>query len=206
MKKNRENLKQDILLAAKSLFQNKGYQKTTMRSVAAKVGISATTIYLHYKDKADIMHALHQEGFKILSQQFLTLRYVENPFERLKAMGRVYISFALENRDFYEIMFIMKEPLAHLQQEKTPDSDWEEGLASYQFLLNVVEECQEKGYFKGYPVNNLALMVWANMHGLCALKNNGHLDLVADKIDQDIDVSGVMQQSFDLYTKMLEKL
>ncbi|HLS29674.1 MAG TPA: TetR/AcrR family transcriptional regulator [Flavobacteriaceae bacterium] len=206
MKKNRENLKQDILLAAKSLFQNKGYQKTTMRNIALEVGISATTIYLYYKDKADIMHALHQEGFKILSQQFLTLRYVENPFERLKAMGRVYISFALENRDFYEIMFIMKEPLAHLQQEDTPDSDWEEGLASYEFLLDVVEECQQNGYFQGYNIKNLALMIWANMHGLCALKNNGHLDLVASKVDQDIDVSMVMQQSFDLYTKMIEKL
>lgn len=206
MKKNRENLKQDILLAAKSLFQNKGYQKTTMRNIALEVGISATTIYLYYKDKADIMHALHQEGFKILSQQFLTLKYVENPFERLKAMGRVYISFAIENRDYYEIMFIMKEPLEHLHQKETPDSDWEEGLASYQFLLNVVEECQQKGYFKGYDIKNLALMVWANMHGLCALKNNGHLDLVAAKVDRDIDVSVVMQQSFDLYTKMIEKL
>jgi len=206
MKKNRENLKQDILLAAKSLFQNKGYQKTTMRNIALEVGISATTIYLYYKDKANIMHALHQEGFKILSQQFLTLRYVENPFERLKAMGRVYISFALENRDFYEIMFIMKEPLAHLQQEDTPDSDWEEGLASYEFLLDVVEECQQNGYFQGYNIKNLALMIWANMHGLCALKNNGHLDLVASKVDRDIDVSMVMQQSFDLYTKMIEKL
>lgn len=206
MRKNRENLKEEILLAAKSLFLNKGYQKTTMRNIGSKVGISATAIYLYYEDKADIIHALHQEGFKILSQQFLTLKYVEDPFERLKAMGRVYISFALENRDFYEIMFIMKEPLEHLKNQDIPDSDWEEGMASYQFLLNVVEECQQNGYFKDYNINNLALMIWANMHGLCALKNNGHLDLIAAKVDKNIDVAVVMQQSFDLYAKMIEKL
>ena len=109
--KHKEELKLKILDSAKSLFLKQGYEATSLRKIAEQVEISPTTIYLYYKDKSDIIYALHQEGFKLLGAQFLVLQQVEDPFERLKAMGRIYMSFALENPDFYELMFIMKEPL-----------------------------------------------------------------------------------------------
>lgn len=109
-RKHKGDLRDEILSAAKKLFLAHGYLNTSMRKIAAKVGISPTTIYLYYRDKADVIHALHQEGFKILAEQFKILENVEHPFERLKAMGRCYINFALGNRDFYELMFIMQEP------------------------------------------------------------------------------------------------
>lgn len=206
MKKNRENLKQEILDAAKILFLEKGYEKTTLRKIASEVDISATAIYLHYKDKADIMHALHKEGFKLLTAQFETLRHVENPFERLKAMGRVYLNFAINNRDFYEIMFIMKEPLEHLRAKPKEEIKWTEGENAYQSLLTVVEECQKNDYFREYDAKLLSLMVWSNLHGLCALKNNGHLEFISEKIYDKVEVSKVIQSSFNLYVEMLEKL
>lgn len=204
--KTHEDLGKEILQAAKRLFLEQGYAKTSMRRIAADVGVSATSIYLYYKDKADIMHALHQEGFKILNREFKTLQLVEHPFERLKAMGRGYINFALENRGFYEIMFIMKEPLKHLEGEGDLDPGWEEGQSAFQALQNVISDCQEYGYFKGYNRDELALILWGNMHGLCALKNNGHLDLLVDKMGGAIEISEIMQNSFSLYTKMIENL
>lgn len=206
MRRPRENLRDAILEAAKKLFLRHGYENSSMRKIAKEVDISATTIYLYYQDKADIMHALHQEGFKLLSAQFKTLLQVEHPFERLKAMGRVYINFALENRDFYEIMFIMKEPLQHLESAEECDPGWEEGDAAFQALLTVVQACQDQGYFKGYDLYNLALLIWANMHGLCALKNNGHLALLMRKLDEKAVVSQVMQESFDMYAQMIERI
>ncbi|MEJ0102030.1 MAG: helix-turn-helix domain-containing protein [Bacteroidota bacterium] len=110
--KHKVDLKQSILAAAKKLFLEDGYEATSIRKIAAEIEFSPTTIYLYYKDKNEIAHALHEEGFKILSERFTVLAQVEHPFERLKAMGRIYMQFALENIDFYEIMFIMKEPLA----------------------------------------------------------------------------------------------
>lgn len=202
--KSQENLKDEILQAAKKLFLEVGYAKTSMRRIASDVGVSATALYLYYKNKADIMHALHQEGFKILNQEFKILRLVENPLERLKAMGRGYIAFALENPDFYEIMFIMKEPLKHIERDGG-DSEWE-GLTAFNALRNVISNCQDHGYFKGYNRDELALMVWGDMHGLCALQNNGHLGMLVERMDEKIELSEVMQSSFKLYTKMIENL
>jgi len=204
-KKHFENLKHAILDAAKTLFLMEGYKNTSMRKIAAEVGISPTTIYLYYKDKAEIMHALHQEGFKLLTGQFKTLQYVQDPFERLKAMGRCYINFSLENHGFYEIMFVMKEPLEHLNN--TPECDgWEEGEAAFQALLSAVGACQEAGYFKDIELHELALLLWSNLHGLCSLKSSGHLDLLTKKINEQADVSKILQESFELYASMIEKI
>src|SRR5690606_17197717 len=102
--RHRENLKVQILEAAKKLFVKDGYQATSIRKIAAEIEFSPTTIYLYYKDKSDIAYALHQEGFSLLRERFVALEFVEQPFERLRAMGRAYIQFALDHPDFYELM------------------------------------------------------------------------------------------------------
>lgn len=207
-RKHREHLALDILSAAKMLFLERGYVNTSLRKIAAEVGISPTTIYLYYKDKADVVHALHQEGFKILSEQFKTLENVSDPFERLKAMGRCYINFAFENRDFYEIMFIMQEPLSHIGVRNSKEGGlvWEEGEEAYDALLSVVAACQEAGYFKGYKISRMALLLWVNLHGMCALKNNGHLDLLAQSMEGEPSVSDLIYNTFELYIQIIQKV
>src|SRR5690606_20281741 len=106
--RHKENLKAQILEAAKKLFVKDGYEATSIRRIAAEIEFSPTTIYLYYKDKSDIAYALHQEGFLLLRERFGALEFVENPFERLKAMGRAYIQFAVDHPDFYELMFVMR--------------------------------------------------------------------------------------------------
>src|SRR5690606_4539298 len=125
--RHKEDLKLRILDAAKMLFMKFGYEATSIRKIAAEIEFSPTTIYLYYKDKNDILYALHQEGFKMLGNHFYALSNVEHPFERLKAMGRIYLKFALEHSDFYELMFIMKEPLQFLNSSCSHE-DWTEGL------------------------------------------------------------------------------
>lgn len=210
--KRKEISREGILKAAKELFLKNGYEATSIRNIAAAVGISPTTIYLYYKDKAEIMHALHQEGFKLLSAKFSALYHVGDPFERLKAMGRCYIDFAIKNHDFYEIMFVMKEPLEHLEQAKgkkkgSADPCWEEGDAAFQSLISTVADCQQNGYFNGYDTHVLALLIWSNMHGLCVLKNDGRLDMLSRKtIGEEADGTQVLQHSFEIYTHMLRKI
>lgn len=47
-----------ILGAAKQEFMAKGYEKASMRTIAGNVGISATALYRHFKDKEDIFRVL----------------------------------------------------------------------------------------------------------------------------------------------------
>ncbi len=205
-KRKERDLAAEILNAARSLFVKEGYENTSMRKIAARVGISPTTIYLYYKDKAEIMHTIHQIGFRMLAYDFKTLSHVKDPFERLKAMGRCYIAFALEKPDFYEIMFILEEPLKHILNISREDPRWQEGEEAFNTLVEVVKACQMNGYFQGYDLDVLAVMIWANMHGLCALNVYGHLNLAVEKLEDDIDVEELIRRSFDMYANMLENI
>src|SRR5687768_14798661 len=95
--RQKEELKAKILQAAKALFMEKGFEETSIRNIAEKIEYSPTTLYLYFKDKDEIFHALHTEGFTLLNQYFRPLIHVSDPFERLKAINKAYINFAKEN-------------------------------------------------------------------------------------------------------------
>ncbi|WP_443944476.1 TetR/AcrR family transcriptional regulator [Pedobacter sp. AW1-32] len=203
--KHKEDLRQRILDAAKDLFLKDGYDATSIRKIAEKIEFSPTTIYLYYKDKADIMYALHQEGFKVLASQFSVLRYVSDPFERLKAMGRVYMGFAIENPDFYELMFIMKEPIEFIKTH-CGDMEWLEGDEAFAALTKTVDDCKTAGYFLKFDTTTFALNVWSLMHGLCSLKLQGHLDHMASTKLTQLEEGDWLEQTFIGFIAMLNSL
>lgn len=202
--KHKEDLRKKILEVAKALFLKHGYDAVSIRKIAEKIAISPTTIYLYYKDKGDVIYALHQEGFKMLSAQFTVLRSVEEPFERLKAMGRSYIRFALENPDFYELMFIMRDPINFI--DKHCSKEWEEGGQAFESLLNTVEDCKSHGYFAQVDLHHMALYIWSTIHGMCSLKLQGHLDHVVKTNFPEAEKDLALEDAFDTLVLILKSL
>lgn len=199
-----ESVRLRILEAAKDLFLKHGFEATSIRKIAAEINLSPTTIYLYYKDKGDIAYTLHKEGFKLLGQQFVVLQHVSSGFERLKAMGKVYLNFAMQNTDFYQLMFIMKEPMDFIADKAT--CEWEEGELAFGALQQTVLDCKSEGYFKGLNENNVALNVWALVHGLCSLKLQGHLDHVAGAHLHVAQDSDLLEEAFETFVMMLDKM
>lgn len=166
-RKQREKLEMRrlILDAAKDIFLEKGFHNTSIRNIAEKIEYSPGTIYLYYKDKDDIFHALHEEGFGKMLGMMQPLLHVADPMERLIAMGKVYMEFALKNKELYDLMFIMEAPInAELNREK-----WEMGDRTLNFLKEVLTDCQQKGHFKDMNIDYLSFMIWSSLHGMCAL-------------------------------------
>lgn len=205
--KNREMLRGQILQVAKRLFLAHGYEATSMRKIASEMGFSPTAIYLYYEDKATIAYALQEEGFKQLRLQFSGLTYVDHPFERFKAMGRAYLSFAIHNPDFYELMFVMKQPMEYLRtvQQDGADGGWSEGAATFTMLMEAVTACQEIGYFRGYDAEAFAFMVWSTMHGLCTLNLHGHFSHCVRQHSSE-DEARLLDQVMETFIKVLSDL
>lgn len=199
-----EDIRLRILEAAKKLFLKEGYEATSIRKIAAEIKLSPTTIYLYYKDKSDIAYTLHKEGFKVLGERFLVLQHVESGFERLKAMGRIYINFAIQNTDFYQLMFIMKEPMEFISDKDF--CEWEEGEFAFGALQQTVLDCKLEGYFKDLNENNVALNIWALVHGLCSLKLQGHLDHVASAHLHVPEDRNILDEAFETFVLMLDKM
>lgn len=202
--KRKEDVRTLILNAAKKLFVEEGYQSASIRKIASEIGYSPTTIYLYYKDKSDIVHALHKEGFALLRTLFSSIELVEHPFERLKATGRTYLKFAKEYPDFYEVMFIMKEPMDYLESEHE-DVCWEEGKQVFSLLIQTVLDCQATGYFPNTDPNHVALQAWSMVHGLCSLYITTHLQKVGEDKLSESNADVLVEGTFTTYINLMEQ-
>lgn len=54
-------MKRKIINAAIEIIEQEGYEKLSIRKIAAKIEYSPTTIYLYYKDKAEIITDMSDE-------------------------------------------------------------------------------------------------------------------------------------------------
>lgn len=165
--KEKEELKELILNAAKNLFVEKGLEHTTIRNIADATQYSVGTIYVYYKDKNAIFYDLHSKGFQELGGAMQVLMSVSHPMERLKALGRTYIKFAVEHSDMYDLVFNMKAPMEFFLNEDL--EIWHQGKATFNMLRTTVQECLDHGYFKGHYLDPLSFMIWGCVHGMCSL-------------------------------------
>lgn len=66
-------LRQEILDAASELFVKEGFEHVSMRRIAEKIEYSPTTIYLYFKDKAELLEEVCQETFTRLAHRLTTI-------------------------------------------------------------------------------------------------------------------------------------
>lgn len=196
--REKEEMRQLILDAARSIFLEKGYDQASIRNIAERIEYSPGTIYLYFKEKDEIFHALHEEGFRRFLMQMQPLQHVADPFERLKAMGRVYMEFARNNKDFYDLMFIMQAPMKVEEKE-----EWIMGKHALGHLKQVIADCQATGRFAGKDVNFLSFSIWSAMHGMCALYCRDRCNAYHY---ENIDSATLMEKGFEYYVDMLSKL
>ena len=186
--REKEELREQILKAAKRLFIERGFEKTSIRNIADEIEYSPGIIYHYFQDRNEIFHALHEEGFQELRKRLEILAAVEDPMSRIKAMGKIYIQFALENTDMYDLMFIIEAPIDFI--EKRDDICWTEGDTTFNFLRSTIQQCMQQGHFKGHNLEALSFMIWSTVHGMVSLKIRKRVNILdAGEVDQIIENS-----------------
>ena len=168
-RKEREKveMKRQILDAARSLFLEQGFEKTSIRNIAEVIEYSAGTIYLYFKDKNEILFALHVEAFGTLMQAMqIGIMNETEPFERLVSLGKHYLKYAFENPELYDLMFVMTAPMETLECR---DEIWCDGERAFDVLKLVIGECMNAGYFVGEDNETISVMMWSLVHGLATL-------------------------------------
>ncbi len=193
--REREEMRKLILDGAQKLFLANGFEKVSIRNIADEIEYSPATIYLYYKDKNELLFALHQRGFVKMIQEFLPLANITHPFEKLVEMGRSYIRFAVENPELFDLMFIMNAPMDKLDKE-----DWVEGDQAFGLLMQVVQECMDAGIFQKHNVQSTAMMIWSSIHGYTALFLRKRLGMFPE-----CDRQPIMDDAFNLFCETLRR-
>ncbi|VVB84302.1 WHG domain protein [uncultured archaeon] len=166
----KKEMRKLILDTAMKLFLEKGFENITLRNIAEKIEYSPATIYLYFKDKDEIIYTLHREGFEELYRWQQKILPVKDPLERLYRHAEMYVSFALENPEYYDLMFIKRAPINRIKEMKLKDGmRWDIGMRSFDFLKENIKECMKAGAFRNTDVCVAAFSLWAYVHGIVSL-------------------------------------
>jgi len=135
-------LRQQILDAARELLVRDGYEKLSMRRVAERIDYSPTAIYLHFKDKQELVSSLCDETFARLIRELETLPdECPDPVARLRKGMERYIAFGLKHPDHYLPAFVLPVP-AHLDPKRKDDamSSESSGMRAFAFLRECIAD------------------------------------------------------------------
>ncbi len=177
-RKTKENalLRQKILNAALRVFAEQGYEKVSMRKVAALIDYSPTTIYRFFKNKEELLQAVAAETYGDLAAVFekVKTRGSRGPLGTLKSLIREYMIFCVERPD----MFRLYSDIANFEME---DGTMYERVGGkrytvYQSWFHCIRQSIESGSLTVRDSERVFLYLW---------------DAVTGYIDHRIRVAGI---------------
>jgi AcrR family transcriptional regulator len=164
--RERENLRQEILDAAREMFVREGYGSVSMRKIAERVEHSPGTLYLHFPDKASILKSLCMETFSKLHKRLEAIhKDAADPFDGLRRGLLAYIRFGLENPSHYALTFIQPRPKEEMGEHDESDP----GHQCFGHLRAIVVNCIDGGYIASNDPDEISQVLWAGIHGITSL-------------------------------------
>lgn len=166
----KQQLKTLIIDAARELFITKGVEAVSMREVAKRIGYSATSIYLHFADKEALLRAVCDTDFLALASSLNEIMQIEDPVDRMRALGQGYAKFALSHPNHYRLMFMTPQVPCDIEKRAVEKNNAEQD--AYMQLKTVVIAIYDAQRFREdlTDVDLIAQTIWAGMHGVCSLQ------------------------------------
>jgi TetR/AcrR family transcriptional regulator, cholesterol catabolism regulator len=92
--------RQEILRTAARLFQQRGYDATSMNDVAAALRLSKGGLYHHFQSKDEILFEIMNHAMEITQERVVKpVHGIADPEERLRALIRRHIEVVLSPQD-----------------------------------------------------------------------------------------------------------
>lgn len=158
-----------IRQAAADIYNAEGPAGISIRAVAQRADVSVGTIYTYFGSLQGLMESLWSGPVAKYSDKLKKVALDnEDPVKRLEALMRAYIEFAFANHEIYRGVFLFVRPLNMQQVEKRPA---EEGIFP-SILMDAIKDGQRTKQLKPGNAQEIAMMIWAGLHGCIALPNN----------------------------------
>ncbi len=159
------DLRAALLRSAERTLREKGTGALSLRELARDLGVSHAAPGRHFKDKQTLLDALALDGYERLNQALTTAadRADASLEQRLTALARAYLGFAVENPVLLELMFARKhEPDRTAQLAAAVDR-------SLGTFTRLIADAQERGEIVQGDPERITTVAAASMHGLAAL-------------------------------------
>jgi AcrR family transcriptional regulator len=99
------DLREALIAYALGRVRSEGVEAFSLREAARAAGVSSGAAYRHFAEKDGLLVAVAQQGFKILAEKTAKATTGTAGPERLRAIGRAYITFASDDPNLFRLMF-----------------------------------------------------------------------------------------------------
>jgi AcrR family transcriptional regulator len=164
-------LRTEILDAASQILaEARDPNDLSLRSVARRAGIAATSVYLHFADVDELAAAVAERHFADLARAIArAYRAQEDPVQALIAGCKAYCRFGIRHPGHYRVLFEVERP--DLGPSRTYRLEQSSGQGVLQALVESIERCQRRDLASGNPdARRVALLLWTALHGMVSLR------------------------------------
>jgi AcrR family transcriptional regulator len=172
MRDKQNHKKQKLLQVSAQLFNEKGYQATTMQDIADSLGIKKGSIYYYIKTKEDLLYELGVTTLQmLLDSAYKVHKLSVEPDEKLRRFIYNHMQLLCKHLDLFTVS------LRELNKINVP-TYWNEIVKlrkEYEDIArNIVQEGQAAGLYRNYDyrivVNGILGMMnwiirWYSPHG-----------------------------------------
>jgi len=167
------DLRKVLLDDAARLLREEGEAGLSMRKLAARIGVSRTAPYHHFKDKQELLCGIAEEGFRRFRDVFyppdLDHSHEVNE-QRIQRLVAGYIDFATGQSEYYDLMFgsqLWKS--GELTEDLTREAhgtflSFLDGVRQWKKQGNVPDDLDPLRY---------AQVTWSTLHGMSRLLIDG---------------------------------
>jgi AcrR family transcriptional regulator len=155
------NLKEALLKAALALVESGAERGLSLRTLAARAGVSSGAPYRHFADGAALRAAVAAVGFERLLESIVKVRPSGKHASRLSGMALAYLTFAEHNPGLYRLMFTENQ-LANRFDAAFAQSSTAAFLALQDAVSSHLARAEDDAKL-------LATTIWASLHGLAML-------------------------------------
>jgi len=155
---------EDLLLAsARRLLTEKGPDGVSLRQVARSAGVTPGAVYRHFENKEELLERVVEAAFGGLEASLwrAVARYPRGSIERLAELGRMYVQFAREHPEDYQLLFSATGNRRPVQSMPA--------YGPVKILEECVADCIESGALVDADPRMISLLLWARLHGLISL-------------------------------------
>lgn len=177
-------IREAILEAARDIIAEEGADGLSMRAIAQRIDYSPAGLYEYFGGKDDIIGAVCEEGNRQLFAYMDVVDKDLSPADYLRAIGHAYIRFAIEQPDYFLLMFSSPSQAQGAEDISVEDINAEDTNAedisvqngdasAFGLLLDAIRRGVAEGVFQqrpGFDVMAMAYAAWATVHGLAMLR------------------------------------
>jgi AcrR family transcriptional regulator len=164
------DLRRALLEEGLDMVERLGVDEVTLAALAKKTGVSVAAPYRHFETKEDLVRELSELGMlRFRDALAAACRGSGGAEQQLRRAGFAVVRFAQRSPRVYQLIFGAARSNSLTDLRNASDE------TAFGVLRRIVLECQREGVVgPGDPIE-IAISIWAAIHGLASLLSSGRL-------------------------------